>query len=116
MSDGDDKWQGRPILFLPANEASAAQWHRPPGLHKQSNWLHPTKSRENTMMGFTIRLSWCPLSEFTEDQPNPESEDNKILRKFAAIMRAGPIYIVVFAWNFVPNEIHMESIHMTWHS
>ena len=34
MSDSDDKWQGRPILFLPANEAAAAQFHRPPGLHK----------------------------------------------------------------------------------
>ena len=32
MSDGNDKWQGKPMLFLPANEAAASQWHRPPGL------------------------------------------------------------------------------------
>lgn len=30
MSDAN--WLGRPLLFLPANEAAAAQWKTPPGL------------------------------------------------------------------------------------
>lgn len=32
MSDSDDKWLGKPMLFLPANEAAAIQQQSPPGL------------------------------------------------------------------------------------
>ena len=41
MSDDNSKWQGKPMMFLPANEAAAAQRHCPPGLQHRTTSMWP---------------------------------------------------------------------------
>lgn len=42
MSDDDSKWLGKPILFLPANEAASIQGKAPPGIAEVLNQMNAT--------------------------------------------------------------------------
>ena len=90
------------------------------------NHIHVTKY----MVDIGVHLRWAknrfydiavtcyesalPLPEFTEEPPNLESDENKSLRKYAAIMRLGPILFHLCLLQCIGLSVCEANIPLTW--